>query len=92
MNIPDALKPHLDRPVAILGDGRSGPAARALLAAMGIPADIYDQAGAAFDRNAVLDHRLVIVSPGFAPGHPWVRLARWAGLKVLAEMDLAALC
>ncbi|EIQ00080.1 UDP-N-acetylmuramoylalanine-D-glutamate ligase [Opitutaceae bacterium TAV1] len=44
-----------------------------------------------FDSEAAAAHRLVIFSPGFPPGHPWLAAARAAGCTCLGELDFASL-
>lgn len=92
--IPAFLAPLLTKPVAVFGAGVSGEGVRALLAALGAEAQIYDaQAGrgAIFNASAAREHALVIFSPGFAPEHAWLKLARAAGLMCVGEMDFASL-
>ncbi|MDB6168911.1 MAG: UDP-N-acetylmuramoylalanine--D-glutamate ligase [Verrucomicrobia bacterium] len=86
------LKPRLARPVAIFGGGVSGEGVWALATALGAAAKVYDAKGVEFTARAAVGHALVVVSPGFAPEHPWIARARVAGLEVLAELDFAALC
>ncbi len=93
LNSPAFLKPLLATPVAVLGAGVSGRAAARLVTQLGGQAVVYDEAGGEdarpdFRANA---HRLVIVSPGFAPGHGWVVDARSTGAVCLTELDLASL-
>ncbi len=91
---PSFLAPLLAQPVAILGGGVSGQGLRALLAALGAEATIYDEKttpGAPFTPAGAARHRLVVYSPGFAPEHAWLRSARAAGLACLGELDFAAL-
>src|SRR5690606_19139809 len=99
------MKPHApdwllhllkDRPAAVFGAGVSGRAAAALITELGGRATIFDQAAADpvhrnFGADEARQHGLVVVSPGFAPSHPWVRAARSAGGEVLGELDLGAL-
>ena len=89
---PDLLRPRLAQPVAIFGAGASGDGARALVAALGGSSVIYDARGAAFDARAAQGHALAVFSPGFAPDHPWIALAREAGCGCMGEIDFASLC
>ncbi len=96
MDIPEILKPLLDRPVAILGDGVSGRAAADLLRSQGRWFEIYDERGGMHTREDFTPrdaarHGLVIISPGFAPEHPWQKIAREAGCTVMGELDFASL-
>lgn len=85
----------LARPVAVLGAGVSGQGVLELLAAVGGTGILYDEqadgAGRAFTPGEAARHRLVVFSPGFAPGHPWLAAARAAGCTCLGEIDFASL-
>jgi len=94
--VPAWLVHLLRRPVAVLGAGVSGRGAAGLVGLLGGSAVIYDRAAPApvrpdFGAEQAAGHALVIVSPGFAPEHPWVQAARSAGCEILGELDLAAL-
>jgi UDP-N-acetylmuramoylalanine--D-glutamate ligase len=67
-----------------------------LLARLGVPGVIYDEQGGegvvnSFGAAAVRTHQLVVLSPGFRPGHPWLMAARAAGLACVGELDFASL-
>lgn len=87
------------KPVAIFGAGVSGQALASLLRRHRLGYRIYDQKPNAeladtrtvFDEAAAAEHRLVLISPGFAQNHPWVKAARAAGAQVMGETDFAAL-
>jgi UDP-N-acetylmuramoylalanine--D-glutamate ligase len=89
---PEFLRPLLGRPVAVFGKGESGQGARALLGSLGASCAIYDASATAFTAAAASRHALAVFSPGFAPDHPWIRLARDAGCECLGEIDFASLC
>lgn len=91
--LPEILARRLARPAAILGDGVSGRAMAAALAAAGRSALVYDARGerARFGAEEAARHDLVLLSPGFAQSHPWVLAARRAGCLCLGELDLGAL-
>jgi UDP-N-acetylmuramoylalanine--D-glutamate ligase len=93
--VPDFLQPLLAKPVAVLGAGVSGRAAAGLLGSLGARSVLFDEKGgegvAADFVSAAQGHRLVVFSPGFAPGHPWLAAARAAGATCLGELDFAAL-
>ena len=92
---PAFLRPLLAQPVAVLGGGATGAGVRALLAVLGAEGKIYDTPaahGTAFTAHAARAHALVVFAPGFPPDHPWLALARAAGLACLGELDFAALC
>ena len=90
-NPPALLVPLLTKPVAIFGGGVSGEGVRALLAAIGVEARTYDLRGEAFSAAAAKRHALAVFSPGFAPEHPWLALARAAEIECLGELDFASL-
>lgn len=95
LTTPEFLKPLLLEPVAVLGAGVSGRAAVALVERLGGTANLIDAAGGegvtAEYRPPVTGRGLVVVSPGFAPSHPWVVAARAAGQVCLGELDFASL-
>ncbi len=91
---PGLLQPLLTKPAAIFGGGVSGEGVRDLLAAWGAAGTIYDAdpgKGRSFSLADAALHELVIFSPGFPPGHPWLEVARQAGLECLGELDFASL-
>lgn len=93
LTAPPFLVPLLQAPVAVFGGGISGRAAARLVEKLGADVVIYDQAGGAGNEDtfAANGHRLLVISPGFELGHPWVMEARSAGLVCLAEIDFASL-
>lgn len=93
---PEFMVPLLTRPVAILGGGVSGLAARELLAQLGVRGEIYDEKPAVGSRDvfteaAAARHALAVFSPGFMPDHAWLRTARASGCVCLGETDFASL-
>jgi UDP-N-acetylmuramoylalanine--D-glutamate ligase len=88
--LPTSLSAVRTAPVAILGGGVSGQGVQQLVTALGGAAVVYDAAGTAFTAEKAAQHRLLVFSPGFAPGHPWLALARKAGLDCWTELDFAA--
>lgn len=92
---PDHIAALLARPVAIFGAGVSGQGVIALLAALGKEGAIYDEkatsAESHFSPRQATRHGLVVFSPGFAPEHPWLAMARDAGCVCLGELDFASL-
>jgi len=90
LTVPENLRPSIASPVAILGGGVSGVGVTALLAALGAESAIYDAKATPFSARAAKAHRLVVFSPGFAPEHPWLALAREAGCECMSEVDFAA--
>lgn len=95
LNPPEFLKSRLTAPVAILGGGVSGRAVGELLAALGAKGRLFDEkassGGETFRDDEARAHALVIYSPGFAPTHPWLHLARARGALCLSEIDFASL-
>ncbi len=89
LTIPEHFRPLIASPVAIFGAGVSGVGVTALLAALGAESVIYDAKATEFSARAAKAHRLVVFSPGFAPEHPWLALAREAGCECVSELDLA---
>ena len=88
--LSDSIRALLTQPVAIFGAGVSGVGVTALLASLGAGSVIYDEKGTPFSAKAAKAHRLVIFSPGFAPEHPWLALAREAGAECMGELDFSA--
>jgi UDP-N-acetylmuramoylalanine--D-glutamate ligase len=92
---PDFLQPLLAKPAAVLGAGVSGRACVDLFAQLGVRAVLFDEKGgdgtARDFLSAAGEHQLVVFSPGFAPGHPWLVAARAAGATCLGEVDFASL-
>ena len=87
---PTFLQPLLQRPVAVFGGGVSGQGVLALLEGLGQTSVIYDARGLNFCPAAAKQHALVVFSPGFAPEHPWLEIARKAGLTCLGELDFTS--
>ena len=94
-HIPNWLEESLESPVAILGGGVSGIGAKSLIESLDGQAKIYDEnpsraVGEEFLEEDARRSQLVVVSPGFSPGHPWIRLAEREGCRVCSEFDLGA--
>jgi UDP-N-acetylmuramoylalanine--D-glutamate ligase len=84
------------KPVAILGYGTSGQGAHALARRMNIDCTCFDEreidgTRQDFTRGDAYQHSAVVVSPGFKIDHPWLKIAREAGLPVLGELDFGGL-
>lgn len=88
--IPEFLQVRLRQPVAIFGGGVSGEAVLALLGELGIAGLVYDERGRRFTPADAAGHALAVVSPGFAPDHPWIATAEAAGIAWLGEIDFAS--
>jgi UDP-N-acetylmuramoylalanine--D-glutamate ligase len=84
-------------PVAVFGAGVSGRGVLELLDRLGARGVLFDEKapGKAAVNNFTPDqarmYPLVVYSPGFPPGHPWLVRAREAGAVCLGELDFAAL-
>ncbi|QBG46257.1 UDP-N-acetylmuramoyl-L-alanine--D-glutamate ligase [Verrucomicrobia bacterium S94] len=76
----------------ILGYGRSGRAAEALLQSEGcvttVASDDRMDDAAFFRHLEKSDFEVCIVSPGFALEHPWMIAVRHAGIPLLSELEL----
>lgn len=88
--IPEFLQVRLRQPVAVFGGGVSGEGVLALLGKLGVPGIVYDERGRRFTTADAAGHALAVVSPGFAPTHPWVAQAEAAGVAWLGELDFAS--
>jgi len=71
--------------VVVLGAGRSGIAAAALLRREGCAVEILDGA-MPFPADGAYD--FAVTSPGIALDHPWQRECRARGIKVISELQL----
>lgn len=93
--IPEFLKSHFEKPVAIFGKGVSGTAIAALLDYLKISYIIYDQIEKNlypdFSEHSCACHSLIIYSPGFPLNHNWLVCARKNGCCTLGELDFASL-
>jgi UDP-N-acetylmuramoylalanine--D-glutamate ligase len=93
-NIPSDIAPLLDTPVAIIGHGVSGQALGGLVARLGGSCVYYDtksrSAEHLFDATLAATHKLALFSPGFEIDHPWVKIARDAGCRVIGELEFGA--
>jgi UDP-N-acetylmuramoylalanine--D-glutamate ligase len=90
-----AISALLARPVAVLGAGVSGQGVMLLLGAIGATGVLYDEraenAVRTFTPALAASHGLVVYSPGFAPEHPWLTVARTVGCICLGELDFASM-
>jgi UDP-N-acetylmuramoylalanine--D-glutamate ligase len=75
LEIPAFISRRIDRPVARLG----------------ATATFYDRNGAEFTPESARTHGLVVFSPGFHPGHPWLEIARDCGCMSISELDFASI-
>lgn len=89
--IPEKLKAYLSKPVAIFGAGLSGEGVLAVLRALGLTGIFYDEKSRRFDAESAKAHGLVVFSPGFFAEHPWLTVARDAGVECMGELDFASL-
>jgi len=93
--LPRWLEEGLESPVAVLGGGVSGLGAKALVESLNGQAAMYDEnSSQPFATEFTIEDArracLVVVSPGFAPDHPWIEAARHADCCVCSELDLGA--
>ena len=95
------LRPHIQTPVAIVGMGRSGEAAKKLLLLGQIPAgDIatFDSKALGVDYSDAQDllqnfrPRTMVVSPGVPLSTDWIQQAKNNGVRITSEISLACLC
>src|SRR5580658_3627657 len=91
LEIPAFISRRIDRPVAVLGSGVSGEGAAELVSKLGAQATLYDRNGTEFTPERARAHGLVVFSPGFSPGHPWLEIARDCGCMSVAELDFASI-
>ena len=70
----------------VLGYGRSGKAAKALLKAQGVEAVVLADDGQ--DRFGTGDFDFAVVSPGIALTHPWIVEAKRSGIPLKSELQL----
>ena len=78
------------KPAAILGAGVSGSGAGTLLGSMNWEYATFDEQSRAFGWAEAQACSVVVVSPGFAVAHPWVKLAHKAGVETFGEVDFAS--
>lgn len=83
---------HKYKKALILGCGRSGRAAEALLRSEGAEVLVLDENNTAVSdfefRVSSFSPHVVIVSPGFAIAHPWVKDLLKRGIPLLSELEL----
>jgi UDP-N-acetylmuramoylalanine--D-glutamate ligase len=90
------LNAKISPQAAIFGAGKSGQAARRLALAQGFDVVLFDEAGHGerdvFAETDVERFDRFVFSPGFAPSHPWRRLAVRSGKPCQSEVAFAAPC
>lgn len=94
MNIcQDTILSHLDKPIAILGDGLTGQSLQRLVAHIGGSSVIYseEENGKILNEHAASQHDVFLFSPGFASGHPWLDMVRSQEKLLLSELDFGSL-
>lgn len=77
-------------PVAVLGGGVSGQGVCSLLKRLGWRYRVFKDEGVELTPSKLRSSSLVVVSPGFRPGHPWLVMARELKVIVLGELDFAS--
>jgi UDP-N-acetylmuramoylalanine--D-glutamate ligase len=97
LQMSDFIK-NLKTPIAIIGMGRSGEAAKRLLLAAGIPAHCiltYDGKASGVDFQnpeklmAEIAPKTLVVSPGVPLGSRWIKDAQAGGVFITSELSLA---
>lgn len=95
-DIPEDLQPAMRRRVAVFGYGSAGHAVAQLLKRLGRVPCFYDEkVGDSsdvlrdFGEQRAAEHDLIIHSLAFAADHPWLRLARERGIRVISELEFA---
>ena len=78
------------KPVAILGAGVSGRGVEKLLRSLNWEYATFDQQSRAFGWTEAKACSVAVVSPGFAPDHSWIEIAKKSGIKVFGEADFAS--
>ena len=78
------------KPAAILGAGVSGSGAGTLLRSLDWEYATFDEQSRAFGWAEAQACSIVVVSPGFAIDHPWLAIARKAGVETFGEADFAS--
>ena len=78
------------KPVAILGAGVSGRGVERLLRSLDWEYATFDQQSRAFGWTEAKACSVAVVSPGFAPDHSWIEIAKKSGIKVFGEADFAS--
>lgn len=96
MSVPEVLKAHFERSVAIFGNGVSGKAVANLLSRLGVRYIVYDRKGGKdlcvdFSQECCQKHSLVVYSPGFSMNHEWLKQAGKWNCLCLSELDFGAL-
>ncbi len=95
------LRPHIPTPVAVVGMGKSGDAAKKLLLLGQVP----EMSIATFDVKALnakfndpkklmdeFQPRTLVVSPGVPLSADWIQSAKKQGVLITSEISLACLC
>jgi UDP-N-acetylmuramoylalanine--D-glutamate ligase len=95
------LRPHIPTPVAVVGMGKSGDAAKKLLLLGQVP----EMSIATFDAKALsanfndpkklmdeFQPRTLVVSPGVPLSADWIQSAKKQGVLITSEISLACLC
>jgi UDP-N-acetylmuramoylalanine--D-glutamate ligase len=83
---------HKYKKVLILGAGRSGRAAEALLRSEGAEILVLDEADCDFSSFKLqvsgFKPPVAVISPGFSVDHPWVKDLAARGIPLLSELEL----
>ena len=87
----ESLFPKLQK-IGILGAGHSGKGCALLCNKLGINYDLLDEAKNPCRNPHFEYYDLCILSPGFAPHHPWIQTLQKQAIPYITEIDFAALC
>lgn len=77
--------------IAVFGNGVAGKGLQKLLKTLGFRFEVFDQHEEPFTTEKVKNFSLVIHSPGFAPYHPWLKLAYQNRTPCINELDFASI-
>lgn len=92
---------NLGTPIAIVGMGKSGEAAKQLLLLNGVKSDsilTFDASLSSADFNdpqILMDKgqpKTLVVSPGVPLSSPWIQMAKASGVRITSELSLACSC
>jgi UDP-N-acetylmuramoylalanine--D-glutamate ligase len=92
---------NLKSPIAIVGMGKSGEAAKRLLIACGVQAESIKTFDGKLESADYRDHnklmsevnpQTLVVSPGVPLANAWIQAAKNQGVKITSEISLACSC
>ncbi len=77
--------------IAVFGNGVAGKGLQKLLKSLNFTFEVFDQSEELFTLEKAKNFSLVVHSPGFAPYHPWLKLAYRSQIPCLNELDFASI-